>query len=129
MVCALATLWPYPAVVPKMVLLMLPPYVRLLSKLFSIERMRTTMQGTVRGLKQGFGLGLGTILGGILYSNLGARMCFTASAALPAVSFLLLVIPPYITRRESPWEELAIEKGLSGWESMRSPRVRQRECG
>lgn len=86
------------------------------------------MQGTVRGLKQGFGIGLGAILGGALYSSLGARLCFGISAALPSVSLLLLVIPPWIKIGGGQWELEAVDKGMEGWESKRSLRVRLREC-
>lgn len=90
--------------------------------------MRTTVQGSAWGLKQGFGLGLGSVLGGALYSSLGPRMCFRISAALPSVSLLLLVTPPWIKGGGAQSEELAVEQGLEHWESIRSPRVHQREC-
>lgn len=81
----------------------------------------------VKGLKQGFGFGLGAILGGALYSSLGARTCFSVSAALPSLSLLLLVIPPRTKSGGGEWEGLAVETGLEHWESIQSPSLRQRE--
>ena len=40
----------------------------------------------------GLEFGLGAILGGILYTGLGARLCFGVSAILPSLSLLLLAL-------------------------------------
>lgn len=51
----------------------------------------TTMFATVSALDRGLiGYGLGAVLGGILYSSLGARLCFGVFAALPSVALLFL---------------------------------------
>ena len=51
------------------------------------------MRGVVGGLHWGLGFGFGAVLGGILYSDLGPRLCFRASAMLPLMSLSLLVLP------------------------------------
>ncbi|CAM9242061.1 unnamed protein product, partial [Hapterophycus canaliculatus] len=78
--------------------------------------LRSTMQATVSGLKRGLGYGLGAVLGGVLYSGLGPRMCFGASAALPCLSLFFLMVLPRGCIREGHRSDAKDEEGLDGWE-------------
>eukprot|EP00903_Cladosiphon_okamuranus_P011518 g10845.t1 len=90
--------------------------------------MRTTMQATVSALKRGLGYGLGALLGGILYSNLGPRLCFRVSAALPSLSLLFLAIGSRTKRKLGggrwwDYNEEGTEDGLEGWGGDSAQRV------
>ncbi|CAM9442348.1 unnamed protein product [Ectocarpus sp. 13 AM-2016] len=77
--------------------------------------LRSTMQATVAGLKRGLGYGLGAILGGVSYANFGPRRCFLASAALPVLSLLFLIVLPWITIGGGLGEQAAGTEGLEHW--------------
>ncbi|CBJ26723.1 conserved unknown protein [Ectocarpus siliculosus] len=79
--------------------------------------LRTTMQASVGGLKRGLGYGLGAIVGGVSYANLGPRRCFLATAALPALSLLFLVILPRINIVGGLRKQGAGKEGLEHWEA------------
>ncbi|CAM9109176.1 unnamed protein product [Ectocarpus sp. 8 AP-2014] len=79
------------------------------------EHLRSTMQATVAGLKRGLGYGLGAILGGVLYANLGPRRCFLASAALPVLSLLFLIVLPWISIGGGLRKQGAGSRGLEHW--------------
>ncbi|CAM9498558.1 unnamed protein product [Ectocarpus fasciculatus] len=85
--------------------------------------LRTTMQATKAGLNRGMGYGLGAILGGVAYSNLGPRRCFLASAALPLVSLLFLIVLPWVNVGGDLRKQGTGEEGLEHW----GPKVCHKE--
>jgi len=97
----------------------------------SPAHLRTTTLATAAGLKRGLGFGLGSLIGGVMYSRLGARLCFRFSACLPLLALFLM----YLSRRtracgEKEWKEEeggAIEMGLEGWERTGGPGEREGE--